>query len=161
MKLKLPDSVSSRQDLLAVQQEVRDYARWMAHEAIKRKAGSKHSPEPPATSKATAELLRQWSAGGSVSSRDFDQLVTSLADYAKSAPSLTITVAAPPTASLKASLVSWCRSNLRADVLVSFEFNATLLGGMVVRTGSHVYDWSLRRQLFENRQAFAEVLRRV
>ena len=47
------------------------------------------------------------------------------------------------------------------DVLVNFQFNATILGGMVVRYGSHVYDWSFRRQILAKRDTFPEVLRRV
>jgi F0F1-type ATP synthase delta subunit len=74
---------------------------------------------------------------------------------------MTITLAAPATTGIKKQLTAWCRDNVAPDVLVRFEFNQTLLGGMVVRFGSHIYDWSLRRQILDGRTKFPEVLRNV
>jgi F0F1-type ATP synthase delta subunit len=46
-------------------------------------------------------------------------------------------------------------------MLVTVRFNSTIAGGMVVRLGSRMYDWSWRRLLMEQRSNYAEVLRRV
>ena len=90
-----------------------------------------------------------------------DELIATLEVYRKTATTVTITLAAPATSEIKKTLVNWCRHNISADILVSFQFNATILGGMVVRHGSRVFDWSFKRQILAARANFPEVLRRV
>lgn len=161
MKLKLPDSVASTQDLAALILEVRDYARWFAHESIKSRVHATHPSQRPEMSAAASELIRSVEAKKSPSRQDFDDLVTSLTHIKNTAPTMTITLAAPATSDIKRSLAGWCRSNISADILIDFQFNRTLLGGMVLRSGSHIFDWSFRRQILTARDAFPEVLRRV
>jgi len=152
---KIPDSVSSPQDLAALLLEMREYARWFAHESIKKRVNAKHTSDAPAMSAAATQLVRDLDQKG------LDTLIETLEDYKKSAPSLTITLPAPPTNGLKITLVAWCRENIAPNVLVTFRFNSALLGGMTVHFGSRVFDWSFRRQLLAGRERFPEVLRRV
>ncbi len=161
MKLVLPDSVSSLQDIRVIVVEVRGYARWYSHDALKKRFDTKHTSEPPVISSATTALMQEWHAGKPVGQASLDKLIAVLEDFETTAPSVAITLAAPPNSGLKKTLVSWCRANIAPTVLVSFEFNTTLLGGMVVRSGSHIYDWSFRRQILEAREHFPEVLRNV
>jgi len=164
VKLKLPEEISSPQDLKAVIIEIRDYARWAAHADIKKRVHAKtrkHQAEQPELSPAASALLRAWKADNPDTARGLDQLIHLLEATIEHSPTLAITLAAPPSSGLKKTLVSWCRENIAADVLVSFQFNSTLLGGLVVRSGSHIFDWSFRRQILENRNHFPEVLRRV
>lgn len=162
MKLKLPSMVSSPQDLSALILEIHEYSRWLQHESIKRRANVKRKPVPPALTPAAEELLRGLhDSHGSASQHAVDDLIDILEHYKKSAPTITLTLAAPPTSGVKMNLVDWCRQNISPDVLVNFQFNQTLLGGMVVRSGSRVFDWSFRRQLLEARSKFPEVLRNV
>lgn len=165
MKLSLPKSVASPQDLSALITEVKDYAKWYGHEAIrKRVAGSavgKNTHTHPPLSAGASELIRTW-FGAKVPNRlGFDALLKELERVAKSARVITITLAAPAPGSLKATLAEWFRTNISPDVLLAFHINSTLLGGMVVQYGSHVFDWSFRRAIIANKQAFPEVLRRV
>lgn len=161
MKLRLPDTISSPQDLSALILDVQTYARWFAHESIKKKTGTKRASEPPAVSPQTLEVIREWESKEPLSRERLDELMRTLTEHKRTAPSLTITLAAPPTRPLKTELVTWCRQNIAPDTLVTFQFNSTLLGGMVIRRGSRVFDWSFRRQILENRQKFPEVLRRA
>lgn len=141
--------------------EVREYARWFSHNAIKKQVHvSAHAVTPPAVTPATLATIKRWSDGKAISRESFDQLIDALEDYAKKAPTLTITLAAPATTGFKKSLVAWCRENIAPDVLIHFEFNSTLLGGMVVRFGSRVFDWSFRSAILRNVNTFPEVLRR-
>lgn len=162
MKLRLPDTIASAQDLGALIVEARNYSRWFAHESIKQRVGGKTKAAPaPALTSAMSELLHGWTGTGTFTQTKLDALIAALETYRKSATSVTITLAAPATGAIKTSLVTWCRANISPDVLISFEFNATLLGGMVIRSGSRVFDWSFRRQILAARQNFPEVLRRV
>lgn len=162
MKLNLPDSVASAQDLGALIVEIRNYSRWYAHESIKQRvSGKSHSSPAPTLTPTLTTLLHSWTGSSPLTQAKLEALIAALETYRKSATSVTITLAAPATSTIKAALVTWCRSNIAPDVLISFEFNATLLGGMVIRSGSRVFDWSFRRQILNARQNFPEVLRRV
>lgn len=161
MSLTLPSSVSSLQDVSGLEQEVRGYAKWFAHNEIKDRAHAANAAPPPAISPAAQELLRSWSSKTLLTPQRLDELLAALAAFKAAAPTMTITLAAPPPKSVKETLVAWCRQNIKPDMLVNFQFNSTLCGGMVVRIGSHVYDWSFRRQILEAKHTFPEVLRRV
>ena len=161
MKLKLQDSISSQQDLKAVIIEVREYARWYSHTAIKTRVAVKNKTEPPVLSQTAIDLLKDSAGAKPLTQAGLDEIIAGLQDLAESTASLTITLAAPPSNGLKKTLVAWCREHIDPNVLVSFQFNSTLLGGMVIRYGSHVYDWSFRRQILAERGKFTEVLRRV
>lgn len=159
--IKLPDSVCSPNDLTALILETREYAKWYEHELIKKRAGSAARSVPPILSPTTGLFLRGLNQSGSLMRVKLEQTLGELEAYKKSAPSITLTLAAPATESVKKVLTIWCRKEISPDILVSFEFNRTLLGGMVVRYGSHVHDWSFRRQLLNNKVRFSEVLASV
>lgn len=161
MKLTLPDSVASSQDVTALQLEVRDYARWFTHESIKQQTNAHHKSEEPVLSSACKELLAAQGGKKGFDRASLDNLAKELEHYNRTAPTITLTLAAPATGTIKASLVKWCRANIAPDTLVNFQFNATILGGMVVRYGSHVFDWSFRRKILASRDKFPEVLRNV
>ncbi len=156
MKLKLPDSIASSMDLSSLLIDLRNYSRWFAHESIKKQVNAKHVSEPPIVSDAATELIHHCT-----NKVDIENLINTLEKYRKSAPSITITLAAPPTNGVKITLVSWCRKNIAPDILVSFRFNSILLGGMVIRCGSRILDLSFRRKILAARQNFPEVLRHV
>ena len=161
-KLQLPDSVSSLQDLRSLSVEIRSYAKWASHITIQQKLRTSNAPAAqPVLSAGCVELLNSWASKQPLTTSRVDELLEALADLESTAPSMTITLAAPAAGELRRELVAWCRHNLGDTVLVNFQFNSTILGGMVVRYGSHVYDWSFRRQILANRQAFPQVLRHV
>lgn len=161
MDVKLPSTIASPQDLAALLGEIKEYAKWFGHESIKQKVAGSHSDQAPELSITANELIRAWGKAKPLSRESFDSLITSLEHYTKSSPAITFTLAAPVSGELKKTLVSWCRDNIAPNILVTFRFNATLLGGMVVQCGSSVFDWSFKRQILSNREHFPEVLRRV
>lgn len=160
MKLQLHDDVISPQDLKAVILEVRQYAKWYSQYAVKARVGSSASDQPPAVSPAAAALIKDW-ANNQPSQKSLDELLVALGKIETTSPRVTITLAAPAPGSLKKTLVEWCRHNIGANILVTFRFNSTLLGGLVVQHGSHIYDWSFRRQILAASDKFPEVLRHV
>ena len=162
MKSNLPSSIVSAQDLTMVIREIQDYTAWANHETIKQKAGSKKQLTPaPELTYAATELISAWGKTKGATADSYRQLVEALERIAKNAPTITITLAGPAPQHLKEHIVAWCRENLSENILVTFKFNRTILGGMVVRAGSHIYDWSLHRKLLDNGHAFTEVLSHV
>ena len=79
----------------------------------------------------------------------------------KTAPRATITLAAMPSEGMKRDISTWMRQNIEPSLLMEFSYNSALLGGMVIRIGSHIYDWSFRRQILVSAGEFTKVLRRV
>ena len=158
MKLKLPDSISSVQDVTALTLEVREYAKWFSHAAIMKKINNKNVSKQPTLSASANEMLRNWSNGKSLTRQNLD---ATLEKFKRTSETMTIVLAAPATNDIKRQLVAWCRKNVSDNILVTFQFNATLLGGMVVRYGSRIFDWSFRRKILANRGHFPEVLRNV
>lgn len=158
--MKLPSNIISQTDLAGLIFELKRYEKWFAHTSIKQSVqANPASATAPSLSDAALGIVKNNET--LLNKQQLEQVIWSLEDLLDSSPAITITLAAPAPQSLKISLANWCRNNLAADTLVNFRFNATLLGGMVVQCGSHIYDWSWRRAILNNRGAFAEVLRRV
>lgn len=161
MKLKLQDDISSPQDFKSIILEVQKYAHWYSQNTVKQQLPNVKSDNPPAISEQGIALVDQLAGDKPLNRENLDELIANLKSLEANLPRITITLAGIPSASLKKTLVSWCRDNIASDILVEIRFNATLLGGMVVRYGSHIYDWSFRRQILAARGQFPEVLRRV
>lgn len=157
----LPASVSSAQDLTSLILEVRSYAKWYSQYATAAKVNTKYKEAQPELTPTATELIRSWGKQQALSQKSLDELISTLEKTAAHAPVLTITLAAPATSEVKRTLVDWCRANIHQDILVTFRFNSTILGGMVVRFGSKIYDWSFRRAILNERQKFGEILTRV
>ncbi|MDB5167079.1 MAG: atpH [Candidatus Saccharibacteria bacterium] len=160
-RLSLPDEVASIQDLTVLILEVREYVKWFSHNAILERVSKKRTVKPIALSPSATKLLQNWEKLQPLTTRSLDELLDTLNLYKNTAPTLSITLAAPVTNDIKQTLINWCRANVAPNVMVTFGFNATLLGGMVVHHGSRIFDWSFRRQILAARENFAEVLRRV
>lgn len=162
MKLRLHESVASPQDLQALISELRDYSRWFGANAIKKQVHSRHpASNQPELAPATKAVLHDWVLKNPISRASIDELITQLEHYVNNARVMTIVLAAPPTGGIKKQLTLWCREHISPNILVRFEFNQNLLGGMVVRYGSRIYDWSFRRQILENRTKITEALKNV
>lgn len=159
--IKLPDTICSPQDLTALILEVKEYARWYEHESVKQRTGAKTRSTQPVLSVTTTAFLRSVSTNGTLQPTQLDTIIHELEQYKVAAPTITLTLAAPAPERVKELLTAWCRRELSPTILVSFEYNRTLLGGMVVRYGSHVHDWSFRRTLLTTDAKFSEVLARV
>ena len=158
----LPTLIASPQDLLGVVAELKAAATQAGHEAVKAKVANQQAALPQLElSPAAKKMTELWSKDRTLDQKGLEQMASELTELEKGAPKITVTLAAPPTQGFKQGLVEWCRTEISPDTLVNFNFNSTLLGGMVVRYGSHILDWSFRRQILANRSKFTEALRRV
>ncbi|MBP7775266.1 MAG: F0F1 ATP synthase subunit delta [Candidatus Saccharimonas sp.] len=157
----LPSSIASPQDLTSVILEIKQYASWYNNELIKQRARVNKPADQPELSPAAVDILRLYATNHTIDKSGLGSLITLLESLSSSSPVITITLAAPATPSIKATLTTWCRQNIATNILVSFRFNSTLLGGMVVRHGSRIFDWSFRTQLMKNAPKIPEILSRV
>lgn len=107
------------------------------------------------------KLLNSAGLGKNPTSSSIETLIEALEKFRQSAAVVHITLAAMPGPGLKKQLAEWMRKNLYHNLLVSFSFNRELVGGMVVRTASHIYDFSWRARLHEHRDVIPKILRRL
>jgi F0F1-type ATP synthase delta subunit len=162
MKLRLPETVYTVQDVQALLLDVKTYTQWFNHQAIKKKLKIKRaSNSQPSISIAAQQLIHDWSIQKPISQSSLDELIAAIESFQVQAPQFNVTLAAPPTAKIKQSIVNWCRDNVTTNALVNFQFDANILGGVVIRYGSQLFDWSFRRQILASRHNFPEILRRV
>lgn len=161
MTLRLPDSIITSADVASVQREIHAYSARLSHDDIKRRTGAKTHDTPFELSPAATELVNVTLGAGSVSASRLDELHAKLETYRKSAPTITITLAAIAPGELRQKLIGWVRRELDPTMLIQFKVNRAILGGMVVTRGSRIFDWSYRRKLLSSDVSFAEVLTRV
>lgn len=161
MTPNLQNNVASPQDLKELILEVQKYAKWFSQYAIKQKVSGAAPAQQLEVTPPAAALIQDWTKDKPPTQASIDELIKALELIETNSPQITITLAAMPPVALKKTLVDWCRKNINPSVLVEFRFNSTLLGGMVLRYGSHIYDWSFRRQILSAGPHFPEVLRRV
>lgn len=160
-RVDLPDTVTSIQDLTALILEIRDYTKWFSHNAILQRVSKKRAKKPFELTKSAKDILQQWEKVQPINTRSLDGLIDMLNLYKNTAPTLTITLAAPPTNDIKQTLITWCRKNIAPNVMIAFGFNSTILGGLVIHYGSRIFDLSFRRRILDSRATFGEVLRHV
>jgi hypothetical protein len=164
MKLELPDSVYSTQDVTNLILEIHSYTSWFSRNSILKRVSNKKSKrqsDEPTLSPAASETIRTWSSKNGLTQSSLAKLIKSLERSRSEARVVTITLAAAAPNDIKKKLVAWCRQNIASDVMVSFNFSSTILGGMVMRFGSRIYDWSFKRQILAASDKFPEVIRRV
>jgi hypothetical protein len=161
LKPNLPNEISSLQDLRALIIDVQQYSKWFSQVSVKMKFNKGLQIEQPVFPAPAVQVISQWAGDKPLTKDRLDELIEGLKQVEENAPQISITLAAPASNGLKQSMVKWCRQNMSPDILVNFKFNATILGGMVVNYGSHIYDWSFRRKILANRDKFPEMLRHV
>lgn len=161
---RLPGTIASIADLQAVILDVRAYEQWLMQTSVRHNLAIKKKTQlaEPQLSPAAKDTIRAWQmTQGAETAKSMQQLAKMLEQEKTRARSMTIVLAAPATNTLKTTLIDWCRANIDDRVFVNFEFQSSLLGGMVVRCGSKIHDWSFRSQILASRNQFPEVLRRV
>ena len=158
---KLPRTVTTPSELTALILDIRTYSKWFSQYEIATKTNSHYSIGQPEISATAAEFIRGYAQTNPLTAARLGEIIDSLEQIQTHAPTVTITLAAAANHEVRQTIVQWCREHLDANILIHFRFNATILGGMVVRAGSHIYDWSFRRAIMENRGRLPEVMHRV
>jgi F0F1-type ATP synthase delta subunit len=153
MKPKLPDSLYSVDQVLAVAEELHQYGRQVA--------GRGSKVDTKELSPAAADLLATLPAGQRDESPAIEELREGLEELAATAAVITLVLAASPSAQLKQELTSWLRTNVRPRLLVNFHVDPEIAGGIVIRSTNHIFDNSFRSALIANQAQFTKVLGRV
>jgi hypothetical protein len=74
------------------------------------------------------------------------RMLESLREAKEKAPNVQITFAVDPAPDITSQLVAWIRSNLHPQALITVGLQPAIIGGCIVRTPDHIYDFSLRKR---------------
>lgn len=153
-KLSLPLSVVSRGDVNRLERELFGLEEFMAAAAI-RQAGAQ--PKLPKLGSLFEELLRANQLNALVA-RDRAILKAWLAELKKNSPILHMSFSSDPPPRFIRDLIAWLRQNIHPTALLSVGLQPGIGAGCIVRTRNRYFDLSLRRRLWQQRDALVERL---
>ena len=89
--------------------------------------------------------------------QDAHQLLEELEALLKSAPVVHIITAVLPAHGLKQQLTTWFRQEVHEHTLLTFAERRDIGGGIVVRAGSQLYDFSFKHKILDNKHRITEI----
>lgn len=142
-QLVLPPSITGRSEIsrLLLEIEAVDYD-FEAQEI--RNPGA--ALTVPAISRRLQEVT-QSNMASVENAKDRKHLIDQLRSAKDKAPTLHIAFASEPEPAILSQLVAWIRQNLHPVALITVGVQPALVGGCVIRTPDHIYDFSFRNQL--------------
>jgi hypothetical protein len=146
--MTLPYDVYSPDQISALTMELRRYI-GARQDASRR---SDHGASSQLT--LSAQLSSLLESSGDITAQ---QLLEELEAVLKNAPTVHIITGGPAGNQLKHQITAWFRDNIHPSTLVDFAFRHDLGGGVVVRAGSRIYDFSLKRRIMDNRHRISEL----
>lgn len=156
MSVTLPTDVHSPDHVGVVLWELGQLISHLENVTTRAKLAPGHVEE----AKHTSALLTSVLHAARIENDDkggLERLQAELRIVRDKAPVAHIMLSALPTRSLKRELVSWFRSQINAQCLVTFSMRSDLGGGFTLRIGSKQYDFSYRQRLLEDKHRLTEI----
>lgn len=157
----LPAELYSPEQIEAVLFELDSYLAQRRREETRRKVKpnlAKSAAEVDWTSELEG-VLGAPSQAATLSVADLEAKVAELKSW-RNLPVVHLTLPVRPPASLKKELVAWFRNEISPQLLIRFNVNSGIVGGIVVRTPQHIHDFSFRRLLVDKQSKIPEILKR-
>lgn len=146
--MTLPNDIYSPDQISALTMELRHYID-ARHDASRR---SDHG-----ASAQLAMSAQLSSAAESVGNMTAPQLLEELEKILKSSPVVHVITAGLAGNQLKQQITSWFRDNVHESTLLDFTERRDLGGGVIVRAGSRIYDFSFKRRILDNKHRISEI----
>lgn len=141
MDLKLPNVVMTRSDLLRLTRELEALDHFLNGQDI-----TQEEAALPRTSKSLDAFLRENNMN--VKDAIVRKTILEFLSFLKtSAPVVHMSFAKDPPANALAKLVNWFRVEVNPITLVDIGVQPNIAGGCMLRSGSKIFDFSLRKHL--------------
>lgn len=150
----LPPQLVSPRDLRELLLELETLRAWQAQQDIAKDVHRTYPINEPELSRDASTFVHEWTKMG----LSIEAIIDQLSRHLRTAPVMTITLAASASRDMQATIVKWCRLNLSDRILVQFRIDPTLLGGMTIRVNSRLFDWSYRTKLLANKNRLKELV---
>jgi hypothetical protein len=146
--MQSPDQVSGA--VVALQQ----YRSALRDQTTRAKFDAKtEKPEVP----TQLEGLLHNTGVASEDASGLEALQAQLEKALKDAPVMHVTLAAPANRTLKRQLTVWFRTQVHPTSLLTFAARSDIGGGVILRAGSRVYDYSFRAAILDNKSRLMEL----
>lgn len=132
--------------------ELRSYIDAKRSRDVQKQAGATDVPMP-----VMSKELRSLYETASNNNGTPESLLEDLQELLKKAPSVHVLLAATPSAELKEQITNWFRTQVAANMLITFTVRRDLGGGVMVRAGSHIYDFTFRKKILDHKQRLTEM----
>lgn len=150
----LPSQLVSPRDIRELLLELESLKSWQTQHDVAKEARTTYPISEPELSRDASGFVHSWTKSGLTIEAIMEHLSKSL----HAAPILTVTLAAEASKDIQATIVKWCRINLSDTALVQFKTDPSLVGGMTMRIGSRLFDWSYRTKLIANKDRLRELV---
>ena len=158
MSLRLPVDLYSPDHISLHIQELRAYIGEKRNAAAQVKAGGE--AESPSLSSTLTALLHS-AAVKAEDMRALEGVVKDLEVLRDKAPVVHLTFAAMPNRTLIRQLTVWFRNQVHPYTLLTVAMRRDIGGGMMLRTGSNIYDFSFRGQILRHKERISELFESV
>lgn len=154
-QLKLPNSIATKSDLVAVLRNVDEVLDNYIENRVRDAEGVDFKSRPDVSSNL-AELVSVNQLEVSLDTlKSLRQWLDHLNDHA---PVVRFTFASDPNPEFLGSLVNWLRQNTGQFVIVRYGVQPTIAAGCLMYTPARRYDFSLRYHLLNSGDSFVKAL---
>ncbi len=153
----LPPALIGRADVSRVLREIEQVDYALEEQAIR-------TPDQPLTIPAMSRALVEVITLNNIDITNLNErkrLLNSLRGVKEKAPNIQVTFAVDPAPNITGQLVTWIRQNLHPSALITIGLQPAIIGGCVVRTPDHIYDFSLRKRFKDERPALVQAIKSV
>lgn len=153
----LPPALLGRPDISRVLRELERIDSILGSQAIR-------TPENPQVIPSMSRGLSDCITLNNITITDVNErqrLLKMLRQTKEKAPVVHITFAVDPVPAITAQITVWIRENLHSHALVSVGLQPRIVGGCIVRTPDHIYDFSIRKRFKDSEAVLINRLNQV
>lgn len=161
MKFELPPQLATPQAISVCLAELVQVQEALRSSSLAKRAGATGRPSPRLSLSPDAqELLKNAATPGKVTLSELGMAIEFLQQVQQEAPVVTVTLAAEASYDQQRTLAAWFQKLSSQTVLCRFATDASIAGGVVVRTPRRMYDFSFATLLRGQTDALAQELTR-
>lgn len=149
--MTLPAEIYSPEQISELSMELKSYIDARATRNVQQRAGA--DIPPPAMSPD----LRMLYERALDNMETPETLLSQLESLMKKAPVVHLIFAAQPGAELKKQLTLWFRTEIHPEMLITYTVRRDVGGGVMMRAGSSIYDFTFRRKILDNKHRLTEL----
>jgi F0F1-type ATP synthase delta subunit len=153
--VRLPADLYSPEQLGAVIMELRVYVGALRDRQVRAKV--KHTEVAAPQASALLQSVMECAQTATTDKGAVEDLQHQLETIRDQAPTAHLMMAALPNHDLKRKLTDWFREQVHPYALLTFAARADIGGGVILQAGSHIYDYSFRKQIQANRHRISEI----
>ncbi|HWZ65229.1 MAG TPA: hypothetical protein VNX65_00345 [Patescibacteria group bacterium] len=159
MSTGLPIDLYSPDQLSVLMLELYKHTEALRNNRARTRVTKKSDSTPPVTA-LLLEVLKEFD----ISVDDLtaaEQLLPKLELIRSKALVVHVILATPPNEDLRHQITQWFRTEIHPLLFLTFAARRDIGGGMLLRAGSHQYDFSFRKQLLDNKAKISEIFIRL